>query len=71
MMKPKGYEDPYEVVYSHADNATIDNQFPVKTKSGENLSSSRLFEIISIDKRTFGEAIFYCSFAGANNQRKG
>jgi hypothetical protein len=34
MMKAKGYEDPYEVVYSHADNATIDNPFPVKTKSG-------------------------------------
>ena len=30
----KGYEDPYEVVYSHADNATIDSPFPVKTKGG-------------------------------------
>jgi hypothetical protein len=27
-------EDPYEVVYSHADNASIDNPFPTKTSKG-------------------------------------
>jgi len=27
-------ENPYEVAYAHADNAIIDNPFPVKTKGG-------------------------------------
>ena len=32
--KVKKCEDPYGVVYAHADCAIIDNPFPVKTKSG-------------------------------------
>jgi hypothetical protein len=32
--KTNASSDPYEVAHKHADNATIENPFPTKTKNG-------------------------------------